>query len=243
MGTRRTFIKDITAMGGLYPLIKPDAPVKANKIPEGKNIVCVGGHPDDPESGCGGTMILHALGGCKVSIVYLTKGEAGINGKSHGEAADIRMKEAKAAASIIGADPYFAGQTDGDTLFNKSEIKKLQDLLNRLKPDILYTHWPLDSHPDHQVASLLSAQCWLRMDKSFELYFFEVNSGSQTYQFLPTHYFDITPVVKKKEQALFKHVSQYPEEIYREHHHVMQIYRGREIGVTEAEAFIRVPRK
>ena len=242
MSSRRTFITKMTALGGLYSLKDLNTKIKCQKIPEGKNIVCVGGHPDDPESGCGGTLILHALAGCKVSIVYLTKGEAGIDGKSHAEAADIRFKESEAAASVLGADPYFAGQIDGDTNFNKREIQKLQDLLTRLKPDVLYTHWPLDFHPDHQVASLLSVQCWMRMNKSFELYFFEVDSGSQTFQFLPTHYFDITPVVKKKEESLFKHVSQHPDEIYSEHHHVMQQFRGREIGVKEAEAFIRVPR-
>ena len=240
MKTRRNFIKNMTAIGAMYPLNNIKKPIKYNNIPPGKNIVCVGGHPDDPESGCAGTLLLHAQAGSKVSIVYLTKGEAGINGKSHDEAADIRTKEAKAAASIIGADPYFAGQIDGDTSFNQHEIKKMQELLTSLKPDVLYTHWPLDTHPDHQVASLLSIQCWLRMNRAFELYLFEVNSGSQSFQFMPTHYIDITAVVNKKEQALFKHVSQDPEGIYNEHHHVMQQFRGREIGVKEAEAFIRV---
>jgi LmbE family N-acetylglucosaminyl deacetylase len=232
----------MTAIGGLYTLRNVPANTKGDRIPAGKNIVCVGGHPDDPESGCGGTLILHAQAGCNVTIVYLTKGEAGIEGKSHNEAAGIREKEAKAAASVIGAEPLFAGQIDGDTDFNKREIQKLQDTLVRLKPDVVYTHWPLDSHPDHQVASLLTVQCWWRMNKTFELYFFEVDSGYQTFQFLPTHYFDITPVVKKKEEALYKHISQYPDAIYKDHHHIMQQYRGREIGVQEAEAFIRVPK-
>jgi LmbE family N-acetylglucosaminyl deacetylase len=244
MTSRRKFIVEMSAFGGLFPLknLNTSSKAKPGRIPEGKNIVCVGGHPDDPECGCGGTLILHAQARSKVSIVYLTKGEAGIQGKSHSDAADIRTKEARAASSIIGADAHFAGQIDGETVFNKDEIKKMQGLLAGLKPDILYTHWPLDSHPDHQVASLLSVQCWLRMNKSFELYFFEVNSGSQSFQFLPTHYFDITSVVKKKEEALFKHVSQNPQEIYSEHHHIMQTFRGREIGVMEAEAFIRVPK-
>ncbi|HUQ66445.1 MAG TPA: PIG-L family deacetylase [Flavitalea sp.] len=230
----------MTAISAMYPLNNSGRSNKPNKIPSGKNIVCVGGHPDDPESGCGGTLLLHAQAGSKVSIVYLTKGEAGIKGKSHNEAAAIRTKEASAAAAIIGADTYFAGQIDGDTDFNQTEIKKLQELLTSLKPDVLYTHWPLDTHPDHQAASLLSIQCWVRMNRSFELYLFEVDSGSQTFQFMPTHYIDITTVERQKKEALYKHKSQYPEAIYNEHHHIMQLFRGREIGVKEAEAFIRV---
>src|SRR6478609_5564597 len=45
-------------------------------------IVCVGGHPDDPESGCGGTLARYASLGHTVAIVYLTRGEAGVAGKS-----------------------------------------------------------------------------------------------------------------------------------------------------------------
>jgi LmbE family N-acetylglucosaminyl deacetylase len=241
MTPRRTFIKQLSVAGALYPVNIKHAPENLIKIPSGKNIVCVGGHPDDPESGCGGTLLLHRQEGCRVSIVYLTRGEAGIEGKSHAEAAEIRTKESKDAAAVIGADTYFAGQVDGDTSFNQREIAKLNDMLTSLNPDVLYTHWPLDSHPDHQVASLLSVQCWMRMGKKFGLYFFEVDSGSQTFQFTPTDYVDITPVVDKKKTALYKHVSQEPEHIYDDHHHVMQQFRGREIGVKEAEAFIKVP--
>ena len=39
------------------------------------NIVCVGGHPDDPESGCGGALALYAGAGHAVTVIYLTRGE------------------------------------------------------------------------------------------------------------------------------------------------------------------------
>ncbi len=44
-------------------------------------VVCVGGHPDDPESGCGGTLARYAALGAGVTIIYLTRGEAGIPGR------------------------------------------------------------------------------------------------------------------------------------------------------------------
>src|SRR5215831_13989602 len=81
-------------------------------------IVCVGGHPDDPESGCGGTLALFAAAGHSVSIVYLTRGERGIEGKALDEAARIRTAEAARACEILKATPIFAGQIDGDTEFN-----------------------------------------------------------------------------------------------------------------------------
>src|SRR5215471_15174545 len=66
-------------------------------------VVCVGAHPDDPESGCGGTLARYATAGHKVTVIYLTRGEAGIQGKSHKEAAAIRTAEAEKACKILGA--------------------------------------------------------------------------------------------------------------------------------------------
>src|SRR3979411_1892748 len=88
-------------------------------------IVCVGGHPDDPESGCGGTLAHYAAAGHAVTVVYLTRGEAGIRGKSHEEAAAIRTAEGEAACRILGARPVFAGQVDGATVV---DAKAAQDL-------------------------------------------------------------------------------------------------------------------
>ena len=117
-------------------------------------VVCVGGHPDDPESICGGTLAKFAAAGHDVTIIYLTRGEAGIEGKSHDEAADIRSKEAVAASKILNAKPVFAGQIDGDSIVNNEWVIKMQQLLATEKPDIVFTHWPIDTHKDHQAASL-----------------------------------------------------------------------------------------
>ena len=71
-------------------------------------IVCAGGHPDDPESGCGGSLARYAELGHRVTIIYLTRGEAGIPRKSHEEAAAIRSAECAAACKILGAKQVFA---------------------------------------------------------------------------------------------------------------------------------------
>src|SRR5438445_10449264 len=83
------------------------------------SVVCVGGHPDDPESGCGGTLARYSESGHRVTIVYLTRGERGIPGKSLDEAAAIRTAEAREACRILGSKPIFAGQIDGATELNR----------------------------------------------------------------------------------------------------------------------------
>ena len=206
------------------------------------HVVCVGAHPDDPESGCGGTLARYAERGHRVTIIYLTRGEAGIRGKSHEEAAVIRTAEAEAACKILGARPVFAGQIDGATEVNPQRTEAFTALVRAERPDLLLTHWPIDTHPDHQAASFLAIRAGLASRGRVPLYFFEVDYGYQTMGFQPTDYVEITAVREKKKAALFAHRSQGGEAIYREHHEIMENFRGRESGVTAAEAFVSLPR-
>src|SRR3569623_1721003 len=150
--TRRQFVKTTAAGLGLITLPDLLTAEPTQQSPK-KKIVCVGGHPDDPESGCGGTLAKLAAAGHEVTIIYLTTGEAGIPGKSHDEAAAIRKQEAIQACKVLDAKPVFAGQIDGDTVFNNDWLTKVQKMIMDEKPDIVFTQWPLDAHKDHQVAS------------------------------------------------------------------------------------------
>ena len=206
------------------------------------SVVCVGGHPDDPESGCGGTLARYAALGHTVAIVYLTRGEAGVRGKSHDEAAAIRTAECQAACKILGAKPLFAGQVDGATVVDAKAAESLGRLIAAERPDVVLTQWPIDTHLDHQAASILTYRAWLAGGRRFELFYYEVDLGAQTMGFHPTDYVDITSVREKKKAALFAHKSQDGEGIYREHHQVMEAFRGREGGSAAAEAFVRLAR-
>ncbi|HLY20608.1 MAG TPA: PIG-L deacetylase family protein [Bryobacteraceae bacterium] len=205
-------------------------------------IVCVGGHPDDPESGCGGTLARYAAAGAAVTIIYLTRGEAGIPRKSHAESAAIRSAECEAACRILGAKPVFAGQIDGATVVDASAAESLRKLIFAEDPDVVFTQWPIDTHLDHQAAGTLTFRAWLAARGRFELYYYEVDLGAQTMGFHPTDYVDVTAVREKKKAALFAHKSQDGEQIYREYHQLMENYRGRESGCGAAEAFVHLAR-
>lgn len=200
-------------------------------------VVCVGAHPDDPESGCGGTLLRYSAAGHKIAVVYLTRGERGISGKSLDEAAAIRTAESEAACRIMGAKAVFAGQIDGATEFTRDAVKSFARAITAEAPDVVFTQWPIDTHMDHQVAALLTVRTYWDTGRRFQLYFYEVNAGAQTQCFRPTDYVDITAVREKKKAALFAHKSQNGEEVYRRHHEVMENFRGREARVTAAEAF------
>ena len=241
--TRRSFLRHSAAAVGpaLVSGLLPLSSAQAESEPAQLSIVCIGGHPDDPESGCGGTLARYAAAGHRVTIVYLTRGERGIEGKSLDEAARIRTAEAEAACRILGATPRFFGQIDGATELTHAHVDAMTKLVAALKPDVILAHWPIDTHMDHQVASLLAIRAWMSV-KSADLFFFEVNAGSQTEGFRPDAYVDISAVVEQKKRALFAHVSQDGEGVWREHHEIMAAWRGREYGVKAAEGFVRHPR-
>jgi LmbE family N-acetylglucosaminyl deacetylase len=237
---RRAFLRHALAIPGLLSTgaVAAARVVAAQVKPGSLKVVCIGAHPDDPESGCGGTLATYAAQGHRVTIVYLTRGERGIPGKSDSEAAAIRTAEAETACGVIGAKPVFAGQVDGSTEVTRERVNSVSGILAAEAPDVVFTHWPIDTHMDHEVASLLTIRAYVAANRRFPIFFFEVDAGAQTMGFSPTHYVDITSVREKKKTALFAHKSQNGERIYSEHHEVMENWRGREARVTAAEAFV-----
>lgn len=202
-------------------------------------VVAAGGHPDDPESGAGGTIARYAELGHEAVNLYLTRGEAGIRGKSHEEAAAIRSAEIDKACAILKARPIFAGQIDGATELSPARYDEFRKILAAEAPDLVLTHWPIDSHRDHRTMSLLVYDAWLRLGRKFALYYFEVDPGAQTQHFHPTHYVDISSTEARKKEACYAHASQNPAGFYDAYHEPMQKARGLEGGFRSAEGFVR----
>ncbi len=205
-------------------------------------VLCVGAHPDDPESGCAGTLRRYVDLGHPVTVLYLTRGERGIRDQGLEQAAKIRTAESEKACVIMGTDARFFGQIDGATQVTRADIEKMTALMAKEKPDIVFTHWPVDTHMDHQVASILVIRACMALGQEQHLYFFEVDTGDQSQGFFPNTYVDISAVVEKKKAALFAHTSQDGQGIWHEHHEVIAKWRGREAGVKAAEAFVHLNR-
>lgn len=239
---RRDFIKlSAMALGGvaMAPIASADANAPAvNPTDKKLNIVCVGGHPGDPEFGCGGTMAKYSDAGHKVTFLYLTKGEASDPKKTYAEMAALRIEEAKTACKILNAIPKFAGQVDGNTVLDKTQNEIVAKQIMGEKPDIVFTQWPVDGHPDHQITGLLTLTAWVKAKRSFHLYFYEVNTGVETMGFTPTDYVDITDLRERKKAAMFAHKTQDPVNTYNDYFKPLEEFRGLEAGVKAAEAFI-----
>jgi hypothetical protein len=84
------------------PLLSNTPPTKPKL-----KVVVTGGHPGDPEYGCGGTIARYTDLGHEVVLLYLNRGEWPENPLLE-DAKSVRIAEAKTACEILKARPAYA---------------------------------------------------------------------------------------------------------------------------------------
>jgi N-acetylglucosamine malate deacetylase 1 len=201
--------------------------------PERKcKIVVTGGHPGDPEYGCGGTIARLTALGHEVVLLYMN------DGAWHQISAATRIAEAKKACEILKARPAYANQINGHSIVDNAHYQSFQGILEAENPDAVFTHWFIDNHPDHRAIANLTYESWKQLKHSFALYYYEVSDGEDTTEFAaPTHYVDITDVIDMKKAACYAHASQSPGYYYGVQDTVAN-FRGLQSGSKRAEAYI-----
>ena len=199
-------------------------------------VVVTGGHPGDPECGCGGTIARYTDLGHEVVVLYLNRGEGFCGQNELKDCARIRTAEAEKACASLKAGAAFVGQYDGRGVVDAAHYEEFRRLLEAEKPDIVFTQWPVDSHRDHRAISALVLDAWLKSGKKFTLFYYEV--AEDTLMFSPTEYVDITNVEARRRAACYAHASQNPAKWYPLQTEITR-FRGSQNGYGQAEAFAR----
>jgi LmbE family N-acetylglucosaminyl deacetylase len=194
-----------------------------------KVAVC-GGHPGDPEYGCGGTVARLTQMGHEVVLFYLN------DGGWPPTSSEARIAEAKKACEILKARPLYAGHQNSHAIVDNAHYEDFAKKLDAEKPDAVITQWPIDNHADHRAITMLAYDAWHKSKNKFALYYYEVSDGEDTLQFSPNRYVDITETEPAKKAACYAHASQTPDRYYALQDDVAR-FRGVEAGVTRAEAF------
>jgi N-acetylglucosamine malate deacetylase 1 len=193
--------------------------------------VVVGGHPGDPEYGCGGTIARLTALGHEVVLLYLNDG-------AWETSAEVRIAEAKKACGILKARPLYADQKNGHAVLDNAHYDSFEKLLGAENPDAVFNQWFIDNHADHRAIANLTYETWKRMKRRFAMYYYEVSDGEDTTQFpAPTHYVDITAVADTKKAACYAHASQSPDSYYAVQDAVAA-FRGLTSGSKRAEGFV-----
>ena len=118
------------------------------------NVLVIAPHPDDESIGCGGAICLHVKRKDRVTAVFLTSGELGLEKLPREEAWRIRENEARKAAKILGISELFFLRKP-DWYLGKAKAKAAADLrpiLIEQAPQLIYLPHPAEWHPDHKAA-------------------------------------------------------------------------------------------
>ena len=118
-------------------------------------VLAVSAHPDDIELRCGGTLARYAEMGHHVMMAYATNGDKGHRSIPPAELAQIREKESRASAAVIGAEMFWINFPDAEIFYDKETRLAFVDMIRQACPDIILTHWRDAYHPDHMITSQL----------------------------------------------------------------------------------------
>jgi LmbE family N-acetylglucosaminyl deacetylase len=224
-----------------------------------KVVLSFNAHPDDAEAWNAGVLKLLKDKGYHIVIATMTPGDLGGCDMTMEETARLRVEEAKKAASVLDAEYYMIGGTDG-FLFDTKELRlRSIALMRKIQAGIVFTHLPYDYHSDHrttanivETAAMVSSLGTVPVkEKPLEITPLLYHSSPLTLsdplgnQITPPHFYvDVTSAIETKKKMLGYHISQI--ELMRHMHkmddffgYVLEGNRnyGKMVGVEYAEVY------
>lgn len=218
------------------------------------SILVIAAHPDDEVLGCGGTMARLAQEGHQVYIAILGEGiTSRYNDRTEADKSLIEAlhQRSQAVAELIGAkDLLMFNLPDNrfDTVPLLDVVKIIEGLIEKLKPQTVFTQHGGDLNVDHNVLyrATLTATRPMVGQSVKTIYSYEVASSTEwAFQkfapvFTPATFFDISTVLDIKIQAMQLYESEarsYPHPRSPEALRAIAQRWGSVVGVSAAEAF------
>ncbi len=185
-------------------------------MPVVDSILVVAAHPDDEILGCGATMTRLAREGHEVRIAIIAEGMS--SRYAHREEADQQQlrhlhTRAQQAADMVGAKELVLCKLPDnrlDTVPLLDVVRTVEELVERFRPETIYTHHPGDLNVDHGVVhrAVLTATRPVSGQCVREVYAFEVPSSTEwAFQhiepsFRPNVFVDVADSLETKIAAL-----------------------------------------
>lgn len=202
-------------------------------------------------------MAAHAARGDAVSILILGEGltsRAGTRAEADTAGLPLLQRDAHRAAATIGVtDVTLLDFPDNrfDSVPLLDVVKAVEGVRRRLRPDVLYVHHWGDLNIDHRVTfdAAMAAFRPLPGEAPVAIYAFEVPSStgwagpSPAMAFLPTHFVSIGDMLDRKVEAMERYESErraWPHPRAPDALRAWARYRGSQVGVEAAEAFVTV---
>jgi LmbE family N-acetylglucosaminyl deacetylase len=176
------------------------------------NVLGIGAHFDDLELGCSGTLIKHVQRGDKVTMLVITDSAYNTPEGEVVRPQDVASKEGLKAARLIGAELICLGINTFMVTNDEALTHKIINYIEKLKIDIIYSHWVYDVHRDHQLAARCAMMAG-RQVKKFLMY--RSNHYDTEQPFRGNFYSDISDVMDKKLEVIRAHESELERVRYR----------------------------
>jgi N-acetylglucosamine malate deacetylase 1 len=216
------------------------------------SILAIGAHCGDVEITSAGFLTKQRKKGDKITIFHLTFGERGHKKLSPDKYAIQKEKEAIEAAKVIGADVIFGPYADGELPNSEQAVRHVAEIIRKIKPTTIITHWKNSIHKDHAYTHSISMDGLLLSvlegiesnyspNKNFKQIFFTENWEDKD-DFQPYIYYDISNCILDWERCVKKYqlfrggISDFP---YFDYYKSLFRLRGCESGFKYAVAFDR----
>jgi LmbE family N-acetylglucosaminyl deacetylase len=194
------------------------------------SILAIGAHPDDIELGCGGTLAKLCRGGARVRVIVFSKGRRGALSEEDREA------ESMTAFAKLGIHDVKIMDFEDTRLsfFLNDMISLLDEHVEEMKPDRVYTMFQHDRHQDHRAVYDASAVSCRQVP---QILGYETPSSYPN--FMPTVFERIDDDLETKISALNCHLTQ-GSRLYMQEEKIRSAasFRGSQVDMGPSEGFI-----
>lgn len=179
-------------------------------------VMAIVAHPDDEILGLGGTLVKHNKNNDELYCLILGEGVTSRKdldeNKKKRKLKDLKKQTRKAGQFIGFKDIFFSDFPDNrfDELSLLNIIQEVENYVDEIKPEIIYTHYYDDLNIDHQKTfeAVITATRPFGNYNTKEIYCFETPSSTEWHfknegkTFEPNYFVDITEYIDDKVKAL-----------------------------------------
>jgi len=211
-----------------------------------KKILIFAAHPDDEILGVGGTIQYLKERNAHITVCLVTDGSS-TQYKNNPTIWEQKKQEYTRALNLLNIDDIIHldyPDLQLDTIPHYQLNEKLENIINLVKPDTIFTHSENDLNKDHRL--IYDATTIItRSSHGFikKVYCYEVLSSSEwntEKPFIPTHFVNIEKYIDKKKEAfsiLESEVREYPHPRSLQGIEILAKYRGLQGRHKYAESF------
>ncbi len=221
-----------------------------------KKVLVIAAHPDDEVLGCGATIARHAQLGDEVHVVIMAEGATSRDEKRDREHRSLELsglaESAHRAKDILGINTLILHDFPDnrmDSVDLLDIVKVVEHHIERVRPEIVYTHHVGDVNIDHRrIHEAVITACRPQpLHPVKTLLFFEIPSSTEwqtsgsAAAFLPNWFVDVSKTIELKMEALEiydSEVRQWPHSRSIKAIEYLARWRGACVGCNAVEAFM-----